>query len=116
MTQVPLERLAFVRSGDKGDLANLGVMARQACYLPWIARVLTEAEVARRFGHFLTAGRVQRFYLPGMQALNFVLYDVLGGGGTASLRNDPQAKSYGQILLDTTIEIPASLLENLSNA
>ena len=113
---VPLLQLAFVRSGDKGDQANIGVMARDSRYLPWIAQSLTEQEVARRFAHFLTGGTVSRFYLPGINALNFVLDSVLGGGGTASLRNDPQAKAYAQILLDALIEIPVSLWESVSNA
>ncbi len=113
---VPLIQLAYVRSGDKGDQANIGVMARDPRFLPWIARTLSHEEVARRFDHFLAGADVQRFYLPGIHALNFVLDSVLAGGGTASLRNDPQAKAYGQILLDATIEIPVSLVESVSNA
>ena len=116
LTEVPLIRLAYVRSGDKGDQANIGVMARDPRYLPWIARALSHQEVARRFEHFLAGADVQRFYLPGIHALNFVLDSVLAGGGTASLRNDPQAKAYGQILLDATIEIPVSLVESISHA
>ena len=116
LTSVPLIQLAYVRSGDKGDQANIGVMARDPRYLPWIARSLCQEEVARRFGHFLVGADVRRFYLPGTHALNFVLNNVLGGGGTASLRNDPQGKAYGQILLDAVIEIPASLVESVSDA
>lgn len=116
LVAVSLAKLAFVRSGDKGDQANIGVMARDPRYLSWIARGLSEDDVAQRFAHFQTTAAVKRFYLPGLKALNFVLDHVLGGGGTASLRNDPQAKAYAQILLDATIEIPVSLLENVGNA
>ena len=112
LIEVPLERLAWARSGDKGDKANIGVMARKAEYLPWISAVLTSPYVASRFTHFMASPAIDRFELPGLPALNFVLHNVLGGGGVASLRNDPQAKGYAQILLDTPVAIPASLLEN----
>ena len=112
LIEVPLERLAWARSGDKGDKANIGVMARKAEYLPWISAVLTSPYVASRFAHFMASPAIDRFELPGLPALNFVLHNVLGGGGVASLRNDPQAKGYAQILLDTPVAIPASLLEN----
>ena len=79
-------------------------------YLPWIWAALTEEEVAARFGHFLK-GSVERFYLPGTHSINFLLHDVLAGGGIASLRNDPQAKGYSQILLQTPIRIPRELKE-----
>jgi len=110
--EVPLESLAWARSGDKGDKANIGVMARKNAYMPWIAAVLTEAYVRDRFSHLMTSERLERFYLPGLPALNFVLHNALGGGGIASLRDDPQAKSFAQILLDTPVKIPASLMEN----
>jgi hypothetical protein len=71
---------------------------------------LTPEIVAERFGHFLR-GEVERFLLPGTGSINFVLHDVLGGGGVASLRNDPQGKSYAQILLATPIPLPLTLLE-----
>lgn len=109
-TEVPLIELAVARSGDKGDKANIGVMARREEYLPWIWAALTEEEVAARFGHFLK-GPVERFYLPGTHSINFLLHDVLAGGGIASLRNDPQAKGYSQILLQTPIRIPRELKE-----
>jgi hypothetical protein len=109
--EVPLESLAWARSGDKGDKANIGVMARKKAYMPWIASVLTETYVRGRFSHLMTSERLERFYLPGLPALNFVLHNALGGGGIASLRDDPQAKSFAQILLDTPIKIPASLME-----
>lgn len=108
--EVPLERLAWARSGDKGDKANIGVMARKSVYLPWIAQTLTPEYVANRFEHFMTSPSIDRYYLPGIAALNFVIHNALGGGGVASLRNDPQAKCYAQILLDTPIAIPSPLI------
>lgn len=112
LVEVPLVRLAWARSGDKGDNANVGVLPRRTDYAPWIWAKLTEAEVARRFAHFLK-GKVERFYMPGTGAVNFLLHNVLGGGGVASLRNDPQAKGYSQILLQTPIPIPRALAETL---
>ena len=110
--EVPLERLAWARSGDKGDKANIGVMARKREYFPWIAAALTESYVASRFAHFMASPEIDRYALPGLPALNFVLHHALGGGGVASLRNDPQAKGYAQILLDTPVSMPAQLLED----
>ncbi|MEQ8802132.1 MAG: terpene utilization protein AtuA, partial [Haliea sp.] len=113
LVDVPLEQLAFGRSGDKGDKANIGVIARRPEYLPWIAAALTEARVAAFFDHFLRpeqAQPVQRFYLPGSHALNFLLHDVLAGGGIASLRTDPQGKGYAQLLLTVPVPVPAELL------
>lgn len=105
---VPLVALAWARSGDKGDKANIGVIARKAEYFPYISRALTTDVVAARFAHFLK-GDVERFIMPGPHALNFVLHNVLGGGGVASLRNDPQGKGYAQLLLEVPIEIPSAL-------
>lgn len=110
--QVPLIRLAVGRSGDKGDKANIGIIARREEYLPWIWAALTEGAVAGRFAHFLE-GKVERFYLPGSHSINFLLHDVLGGGGIASLRNDPQGKGFAQILLDHPIPVPRALAESL---
>ena len=101
-----------IRDRDKGDKANIGVMARQADFLPWIAAALTEAYVAERFAHFMASPAITRFYLPGVGALNFLLDEALGGGGVASLRNDPQAKCYAQLLLDAPVKLPVYLLES----
>ena len=109
LVEVPLVRLAWARSGDKGNRANVGVIARDEALLPWLWRGLSVEVVAGRFAHFLE-GPVERFLLPGPEAINFVLHDVLGGGGVSSLRNDPQGKSYAQILLATPISIPANLV------
>ena len=108
LTEVPLAQLVWARSGDKGNNANVGVIARRADYLPWLWRALTTETVAARFHHLLE-GPVERFFLPGPGAINFVLHDVLGGGGVASLRNDPQGKAFAQILLATPIPVPVDL-------
>ncbi len=108
---VPLIRLAWGRSGDKGNVANIGIIARRAEYLPYIRAALTPQAVATVFAHYLE-GPVQRFDLPGSHAINFLLHDVLGGGGTASLRNDPQGKAYAQILLEHPIPVPAGLIKD----
>ncbi len=109
-TSVPLSRLAWGRSGDKGNNANIGIIARKPEYLPWIWNALTEDAVAARFDHFLE-GKVERFLMPGPHAINFLLHDVLGGGGVASLRNDPQGKGYAQVLLDIEVPVPHTLME-----
>lgn len=110
LVAVPLVALAWARSGDKGDKANVGVIARRAEYFPYIWRSLTRDVVAERFAHFLE-GDVDRYILPGPHALNFLLHDVLGGGGIASLRNDPQGKGYAQLLLEVPIEVPAAFAQ-----
>lgn len=110
----PLWRLAHARSGDKGDVCNIGVIARNPLYFPLLKRYLTARLVARYFKHLLNCGsdeeaalaRVKRYILPGVRALNFVLRGALGGGGTCSLRPDPQGKGYGQLLLDLELELP----------
>ena len=117
MVSVPLIRLAWARSGDKGNKANIGVIARDPAYLPFIWAALTPESVARRFGHFIEGGadaaKIDRFHLPGSHAINFLIDAVLGGGGVASIRNDAQGKGYGQILLAHPVAIPAALTDKL---
>jgi hypothetical protein len=113
MVEVPLVALAWGRSGDKGDKANVGIIARDAKYLPYIWASLTEDAVSACYSHFLE-GSVERFLLPGANAMNFLLHDVLGGGGMASLRNDPQGKGYAQLLLEHPIAVPESLAREIS--
>ncbi|MDH3991274.1 MAG: DUF1446 domain-containing protein, partial [Gammaproteobacteria bacterium] len=116
MVAVPLVALAWGRSGDKGSKANIGIIARQPQYLPYIWAALSEQTVTERFAHFLedtAAGNVERFLLPGANAINFLLHDVLGGGGVASIRNDPQGKGYAQLLLSTPVPVPAAIAETL---
>ena len=108
-TRVPLLRLAWGRSGDKGDICNIGVIARKAEFVPLLRGALTESAVADYFTHLCT-GPVQRFELAGFNAFNFVLHDALGGGGTASLRMDPQGKAAAQMLMSKEIAVPADWL------
>ncbi|HJM50206.1 MAG TPA: acyclic terpene utilization AtuA family protein [Alphaproteobacteria bacterium] len=107
---VPLIALAYGRSGDKGNHANIGLVARDPEFLPWINRAVTEAAVAEYFEHYLE-GNVVRYQLPGIHGLNFMLLDALGGGGIASLRTDPQGKAYAQMLLDLPVSVPRALAE-----
>ncbi|ELW85934.1 acyclic terpene utilization AtuA family protein [Acinetobacter nosocomialis] len=111
--EVPLIEIAHARSGDKGNHSNIGVIARKADYLPWIRAALTEQTVASYMQHVLDAekGRVIRYELPSLNALNFMLENALGGGGVASLRIDPQGKAFAQQLLDMPVKVPAHLLE-----
>ncbi len=113
---VPLVDLAWGRSGDKGNTANVAIIARHPDYLPFIYAALSIAVVRDRFEHFLAPGAdVERFYLPGSHALNFVLHDVLGGGGIASLRSDPQAKGYAQLLLDVPVAVSEGIAAGLAS-
>ena len=110
LIDVPLVKIAYGRSGDKGNKANIGIISRDAKFYPVICNYLTEEVVKNCFSKFLR-GKVEKYYLPGSYSLNFMLDDVLGGGGPASLRNDPQGKAYAQILLDQIIPVPKKLLE-----
>ena len=103
--EVPLARLAWGRSGDKGDTSNIGVIARRTEFMPAIAASLTPEAVRSWLAH-LVEGQVQRFDWPGLNGWNFVLRQALGGGGVASLRYDPQGKSYAQILMDFPVRVP----------
>ncbi|MEP3747644.1 MAG: acyclic terpene utilization AtuA family protein [Nitratireductor sp.] len=106
--KVRLVDLAWGRSGDKGDIANIGILARKPDYLPYIRTALTEEVVKGYFAH-LCNGVIERFDLPGSNALNFLLHESLGGGGIASVRIDPQGKGFAQMLLDIEIPVPADL-------
>ncbi|ETN92209.1 hypothetical protein U062_00072 [Gammaproteobacteria bacterium MOLA455] len=113
LVAVPLVALAYARSGDKGDKSNIGVIARKAEYLPYIYAALTEQAVAQRFAHFLQSSAdtaVERYLMPGCHGINFLIHDVLGGGGMASLRNDSQGKGFGQLLLDAQIPVTAEIV------
>lgn len=107
---IPLIAVAHGRSGDKGDIANIGVIARRPEFEPVLRAQLTEARVADYFRHFV-AGPVERYDWPGIHGFNFMLHKGLGGGGIASLRHDPQGKALAQILMDIEIEVPAGWLE-----
>lgn len=107
LVRVPLIAIAHGRSGDKGDTANISVLAREPEDLPWIRRGVTTEAVAQWLGH-LVEGRIERFEWPGLSGLNFLLNQALGGGGVASLRHDPQGKALAQILLDMPVAVPAA--------
>ncbi|XP_035225578.1 uncharacterized protein LOC118198092 [Stegodyphus dumicola] len=93
--------LAYTRSGDKGDSCNIGVIARHPSFLPYLEDQLTSKTVATYFEHLFSNGHtVERYILPGISALNFLLKESLGGGGVASLRSDPQGKACGQVMTD----------------
>ena len=108
--EVPLVRLAYGRSGDKGDTANISVLARRPEFMPLLAEALT-AEVVRAYLAHLVEGDVERYDWPGLGGWNFVLHRALGGGGVASLRYDPQGKSYAQILMDLPVRVPQTWLQ-----
>jgi len=111
LRRVRLVELAVARSGDKGDLSNIGVVARRAAALPWLWQALTPEVVHDYFAH-LVRGRVERYWLPGIAAINFLLHEALDGGGPASMRIDPLGKGMAQMLLDLEIDVPASLLDD----
>jgi hypothetical protein len=108
--RVPLIALAHGRSGDKGDIANIGIIGRRAEFEPALRRSLTAEAVRDYFAHYVR-GPVERFEWPGLHGFNFVLHRALGGGGVASLRHDPQGKALAQALMDFPIPVPAAWLE-----
>lgn len=103
---VPLVKLAYGRSGDKGDKSNIAIFPRKPEYQPVIDAQLTASEVKSFLSH-MVEGRVERFRWPGIDGFNFLLHGSLGGGGIASLRYDPQGKAHAQMLLNFPIEVPA---------
>ncbi|GAB2472360.1 DUF1446 domain-containing protein [Comamonas humi] len=107
---VPLLTLAWARSGDKGDDENIGVIARRPEFLPLLCAQLDGPQVQAYFAH-LVQGQVERYEVPGLHALNFVLHQALDGGGIASLRSDPLGKSFAQMLLDYPVRIPGRWIE-----
>lgn len=106
---VPLMTIAHGRSGDKGDSANIAIIARSPDFEPIVHAQVTKEQVGAHLRH-LQASSVKRFVLPGVHAVNFLLMDALGGGGTSSLRLDTQGKAFAQQLLDMPIQIPERLL------
>jgi len=106
---VPLIRLAWARSGDKGDNANIGVIARRPEFLPYIWHGLDDVTILAAFAHF-DCQKLERFLLPGSHSMNILLHNVLGGGGTSSLRNDPQGKGYAQLLLSHPVRVDETIL------
>jgi hypothetical protein len=101
---MPLARVAHTRSGDKGDTCNIGVIALDPRHYPILTREVTAARVKEFFGE-MVKGAVERYELPNLGALNFLLHGALGGGGTVSLRLDAQGKTLGAALLRLEIDI-----------
>ena len=103
--RVQLVDIAHARSGDKGDTANVGVIAMRSEWYPLLARELTRERVAAHFQGMI-AGDVERFELPNLDALNFLLHGALGGGGTLSLKTDAQGKVFSTALLRMVLDVP----------
>jgi len=100
---IPLAKIAHTRSGDKGDTSNIGVIVYNQEDYPLLVKELTAERVKEFFGE-MVKGKVERFELPNLGALNFVLHEALGGGGTISLRIDPQGKTLAAALLKMQIK------------
>ena len=111
---VPLIKLAYARSGDKGDHANIGVIARRKEYFDFINRELSPSRLSKFFSHVLK-GDVLKWELPGIHGLNFLLKNSLGGGGMASLNLDPQGKAYAQQLLEYPIPVTKKLFDTFKS-
>ncbi len=109
--RVALGRIAIARSGDKGDASNVGLVAPSAEVYEVLRREVTAERVGRHFAD-VCRGEVVRYEIPGIHALNFILHDSLGGGGTESLITDAQGKTHGQGLLTMEIEVPDELLRD----
>ncbi len=107
-----LRELAHARSGDKGDINNVGVIAYEPHYYPLLRQWLTPARVKAHFGG-IVKGPVTRYELPKVNALNFVLEGALGGGVTRSLSIDPHGKSYSALILTIPVEVPPDLAQEL---
>ncbi len=106
---IPLSRIAHARSGDKGDTSNIGLIAFDTRHYPLLVREVTPERVKQHFGE-IVKGKVERFELPNLGALNFLMHEALVGGGTLSLRIDAQGKTLGAALLRMEIEASAEEL------
>jgi hypothetical protein len=106
--RVRLVELAHGRSGDKGDTVNVGVIARRPEFYPFIREQLTTERVKAHFGDMVKGG-VERFELPNLNALNFLMHEALGGGGTVSLMTDAQGKTFSTAMLRMEMEVPDEL-------
>lgn len=114
MATVRLSDIAFVRSGDKGSASNVGVVARSQAAYAIIEKYLTPAAIHNHF-RFVNRGKVDRYELPNIRALNFILHDSLGGGGSESLRTDAQGKTHGMAILGLEIEITEDEQQSLQS-
>lgn len=108
--RVQLLKICHGRSGDKGDTANIGLIAREERYYPVIEHEVTADRVKEYFGN-MVLGAVERFELPNLWALNFLLHNALGGGGTKSLKNDAQGKTLAAALLRMEIDVPEGMID-----
>jgi hypothetical protein len=113
MARVKLVRIAHARSGDKGDTANVGLIALKAEYYPLLAEKVTAERVKKHFAG-ICLGAVERYELPNLGALNFLLHESLDGGGTLSLKADAQGKTYSAALLRMEIDVPDEFLSENS--
>jgi len=109
MAEVQLLRIAHARSGDKGDTSNVGVIARDPKFYEVLVREVTAERVKKHFEE-ICLGKVERFEIPNLGALNFLLHESLGGGGTLSLSSDPQGKTYSAAMLRMSIMVPDEFL------
>ncbi len=112
MARVPLGLLANARSGDKGEASNVGVIARSPEVFAWMRESLTP-EVVKGLLAGIVTGEVERYEVPNLLALNFILHGSLGGGGTASLLTDAQGKTHAQALLRSIVDVPDRLLARI---
>ncbi|HEX8363073.1 MAG TPA: hypothetical protein VF613_23315 [Longimicrobium sp.] len=110
MARIQLVRIAHARSGDKGDTANVGLIALRPEFYPHLVREVTRERVKEHFTG-IVHGDVERFELPNLEALNFLLHNALGGGGTVSLKTDAQGKVLSTALLRMEIEVPDEVLQ-----
>lgn len=114
MALVKLIEIAHGRSGDKGNASNVGIIARHPDVYPFLVENLTSDVVKEHMKH-VCKGKVERFELPNICALNFMLHDSLGGGGTVSLKLDAQGKTHAMLVLRMEIEVPDDLLDKVKN-
>jgi len=105
MKKVPLSQIAHARSGDKGDGSNVGLIAYSKAGYEVIQSQVTSERVKHHY-HAICLGKVDRYELPNLNALNFILHDSLGGGGTESLKTDAQGKTHGVGILSMEVEVP----------
>jgi hypothetical protein len=112
MARIKLLKLAHARSGDKGDMSNVGLIAYKPEYYPALVEQVTAARVKEHFTG-ICYGEVQRFEVPNLHALNFLLHESLDGGGTLSLKTDAQGKTYSAALLRMEIDIDDELAKDL---
>ena len=110
--KIELTKLAHARSGDKGDTANVGVIALKDEIYPILVREVTKEKVKQHFGE-MVKGDIERFELPNLKALNFLLHESLGGGGTLSLMTDAQGKTFSTALLRMKIDLTDEEVRNL---